>query len=161
MSQPIQQSYRQTEQQQQQQREGGLDAAPAPAADETLRAAPPFIVPGDWDDVEWRAVASKPASLLSEIEKYLFAGGPRPHPWGNAAHQAVLPDGRLAMFPSEGAAKAYLGQSGPDPVATERAAQGALNSLNAGLAAHASANSGEEHGGLLDAAAANGTPPAG
>lgn len=112
---------------------------PAPASDATLAAAPPHIpVDSVWDDAEWRAVAARPnKNTLTETQKYLWAGGPRPHPWGAAAYQGDLPDGRKAYFPSKDAYDKFMAADADDQAKAEARGQMGLAALNAGLAAHA------------------------
>lgn len=110
--------------------------AAAPASDATLAAAPPHILVGEWDDAEWRAAAAKPARDMTEAEKYLFAGGPRLHPWGISAFTAALPDGKQAVFPSKAAYDAHMAKdSNAAHDKGQAAGQSGLDALNAGLAA--------------------------
>ena len=125
MSQPMQ--HPQAEQQWQQQ------VPPAPASDRTLAAAPEFIVPGQWDDAEWRAVAAKPAGQRTEHEQYIWAGGPRPHPWGRAAFMGTLPGGAQAAFPSKAAFNAYQATEAGKAQEDAAKAQGTLDALARGL----------------------------
>lgn len=111
--------------------------APAPASDETLAAAPAYIADGTWDDPEWRAAAAKPQGTMTEAEQYLYAGGPRPHPWGGLAHTGKLADGSRATFPSRAAYDAHVADEAAGQAKADTKAQGALNALNSGLAAHA------------------------
>lgn len=110
-------------------------AAPAPSSDAALASAPAFIAfDATWDDAEWREAAATPSGRRTEAQQYLFAGGPRPHPWGAAAFVGYLADGRRAFFPNEDAFRAYAGQAQqPAP----KAATDALGAINAGLAAAA------------------------
>jgi len=103
---------------------------PAPSSDAVLAAAPPYVVGGTWDDEEWREVAAKPQAQRTEAETYVFLGGPRPHPWGRAAHMAQLPNGQQAAFPSKQAYEAFAA----DEDGKARAAQGTLDTLAASLA---------------------------
>ena len=105
---------------------------PAPADDATLAAAPDFIVPGTWDDAGWRAVAAKQDADMTEADKYLYVGGPRLHPWGNAAYTGRLETGEDAVFPSKAAYDAHTGAA--QKTDTAKGAAG-INALNAGLAA--------------------------
>lgn len=138
--------------------------APAPASDATLAAAPPFVAFNDtWDDPEWREAAATPAGARTEAQNYLYAGGPRPHPWGATAFVGPLPDpdGRMAFWPSRAAYDAYRsrGVTPPPPAA----AQSTLGAINAGLAAAAGTPQLEDE--RLEAAAPKGAaasrPPAG
>lgn len=111
----------------------------APASDRTLSLAPAYIAVGDvWDDAEWRAVAAKGRgrAALSEQDAYLYAGGPRPHPWGAAAYQGELPDGRSAYFPSKDAYDAFKASDAASQADAEAKGRMGLAALNAGLAAH-------------------------
>ena len=105
---------------------------PAPPTDAELAAAPAFIVEGEWDDAEWRRVASRPYDL-TEAEKYLYVGGPRPHPWGVNAYTGKLPDGRRVIFPSKNAHDAYQASD----ETRDAGKQAGLDALNAALAANA------------------------
>jgi hypothetical protein len=103
-----------------------------PSSDATLAAAPTFIVRGDpWPDPEWMVAAAKPASTRTEAEMLLWAAGPRPHPWGFAAYEDSLPDGRQAFFPSRAAYDAFMGGR------AQMQAQPALDALNRGLSTQA------------------------
>lgn len=113
------------------------DTAPAPVSDATLAAAPEFVVDGTWDDKEWRDIAAKPSSARSEAEIYVWAGGPRPHPWGRAAHMTKRQDGTAVVFPSKPAYEAYVAAGHDTEMQGAANAQTALAALNAGLAAHA------------------------
>ncbi|GAC1504705.1 MAG: hypothetical protein NVS1B6_12700 [Steroidobacteraceae bacterium] len=113
----------------------------APASDAALASAPDYIIDGDWDDADWRAVAARKSSLNTEAEVYLFVGGPRLHPWGAAAFTGPLPDGRLATFPNKAAYDKHMGTEAPAEDTAK--GEGVLDALNAGLAAHAHAETGE------------------
>jgi hypothetical protein len=103
-----------------------------PSTDETLAAAPLFVVRGEaWADPEWIAAAAKPAEARTEAERLLWAAGPRPHPWGFVAYEDSLPDGRQAFFPSRAAYDAYMGGR------AQVQAQPALDALNRGLSTQA------------------------
>lgn len=132
---------------------------PAPPSDATVSSAPEFIVDGAWDDKEWRDVAAKPSHLWTPAEKYLWAGGPRPHPWGRASYSAARPDGTKVTFPSKDAHDQHMKHAATVQQDGEGQAQSALNSLNAGLAAHAvkPASDPGQADAMLEAASPNGT----
>lgn len=140
---------------------------PAPASDEMLATAPEFIVAGTWDDAEWRAIAKKPSSMWTEAEKYIYVGGPRPHPWGRNSYTTARPDGVEVTFPNKGAYDTHMKTAADTQASGEHTAQNTLNALNAGLAAHAIADSAEhavkpashpeQAAEMLEAAAPNGT----
>lgn len=117
--------------------------APAQASDETLATAPPYIAFNEtWDDAEWRAAAATRTGVRTEAQQYLYAGGPRPHPWGAAAFVGYLPDGRRAFFPNEQAFRDFAGEHNIEHKPAAPAAD-ALGAINAGLAAHAPAAPGD------------------
>lgn len=117
---------------------------PAPSSDLALQSAPDFIRVGEpWDDQEWRAAAAKPAAIRTEAENYLWSGGPRPHPWGNAAVVRPLGDdgqigASLAYFPSEDAYQRYRTQQS----ALQQKPASVLAEINRGLAAGGGATQG-------------------
>jgi hypothetical protein len=101
---------------------------PVPSSDQTLQSAPEYIVEGvDWVDPDWIAAARAPQR--SEVQNLLWAGGPRPHPWGNAVHVGVLADGRRAFFPSQAAYDAFMQRD----KAQQQRAQDVLQRMNEGL----------------------------
>lgn len=103
---------------------------PVPSSDQTLQSAPEFIVQGvDWVDTDWIAAARNP--YRSEAETLMWAGGPRPHPWGNAVHVGTLADGRTAYFPSKAAYDAFMQRD----KAQQQRAQDVLQRMNQGLGA--------------------------
>ena len=126
MSRPMQHPQPQQEWQQQ--------VPPAPASDETIAAAPEYVLDGQWDDAEWRAVAAKPASEMTEADKYLWAGGPRPHPWGRASYTGMIAGDKRATFPTKAAFDAYAAVQSGKATDDEAKAQGTLNALARGLA---------------------------
>ena len=69
---------------------------------------------------------------MTEADRYLFAGGPRPHPWGNAAYTGKLSSGEDATFPSKAAYDAYIGVVQETDTAKGTAG---IQALNAGLVA--------------------------
>ena len=109
-------------------------APPAPASDEVVAAAPEYVLDGQWDDAEWRAVAAKPPGTLTEAEKYLWAGGPRPHPWGRASYSGMIANDKRATFPTKAAFDAYAAVQSGKATDDEAKAQGTLNALAKGLA---------------------------
>ncbi|GAC1495784.1 MAG: hypothetical protein NVS2B1_03600 [Bradyrhizobium sp.] len=107
---------------------------PAPISDATLANAPPYILVEErWDDVEWREAAATRDGERTPHQSYVFAGGPRAHPWGPNAYQADLGDGKMAWFPNEAAFHAHM--TGAAAADTEAAGRTALDQLNRSLAA--------------------------
>ena len=152
MSQPMQ--HPQVEQQWQQ------EAPPAPASDEVVAAAPEYVLDGQWDDAEWRAVAAKPPGTLTEAEKYLWAGGPRPHPWGRASYSGMIANDKRATFPTKAAFDAYAAVQSGKATDDEAKAQGTLNALARGLADGATvkpASDPDQADKMLEASAPNGS----
>jgi len=108
---------------------------PAPPSDAMIAAAPEFVVDGQWDDKEWRDIAARPSSTWTEQEAYIWAGGPRPHPWGHAAFMSARPDGKQVAFPNEAAHDKHMADAKAKTNQGADAAQNTLLALNAGLAA--------------------------
>lgn len=116
---------------------------PAPSSDLALQSAPDFIRVGEpWDDQEWRAAAAKPAAIRTEAENYLWSGGPRPHPWGNAAVVRPMGDGSYAYFPGEAAYQAFSTRQS----AQQQKPASVLAEINRGLAAPTTAGGGATQG---------------
>ena len=110
------------------------EQAPAPASDDALASAPECIIDGKWDDAEWRAVAAKPSGERTDQEQYIFAGGPRPHPWGRMAFMGKTAGGADAAFPSKAAYEEYKASGGEQAERDAASAQGTLDALARGLA---------------------------
>lgn len=111
------------------------DLPPAPASDAVVASAPAFIVSDQWDDAEWRGIAARHPSTWTEAEKYIWAGGPRPHPWGRAAFIAQRPDGAKVTFPNKDAHDKHMAEAGKKKLEGDTNAEKALAAMNAGLAA--------------------------
>jgi hypothetical protein len=74
---------------------------------------PPFIVvrhidpknprEGDWQDEEWNTLSRSLTSALTAGELARVIAGPRRHPYGPGAYQAIV-DGEVVIYPSKEAA---------------------------------------------------------
>lgn len=68
---------------------------------------PAFVVDGEYDDAEWRAVAS--GQVRPEDRTAIILAGPRRHPFNPFTAYEIEADGRRLIFPTKEAADAYAG----------------------------------------------------
>lgn len=66
---------------------------------------PPFVVIGQWVDVEYRDLCSRTNSPATSEEIRRILAGPRQHPYGVEAH-ALIRDSEVVVYPNAKAAEA-------------------------------------------------------